>query len=230
MAIARALAAHGAAVALIGRSLPELNDAARSIAEAKGNAHAYAADVTDPVAMARVISEIEQTLGPIGVFVNNAGVLGPIGPLADVEHDDWWRAMEVNLRGPALCMRLVLPRLFVRQRGRVINIVSGGAITSLTYFSAYVAAKTALLRLTECTATEARPYGVSVFAVEPGTVATSMSDFSLTSAEGKRWIPWFGRIFDNGLNSPPERVAQRVLDLALGKADALSGRFIPLAE
>jgi len=138
--------------------------------------------------------------------------------------------VEVNLRGPALCMRLVLPRMFMRQRGRVINVASGASITSITYFSAYVAAKTALLRLMEVTATEARPYGVSVFAVEPGTVATAMSDVSLTSAEGKRWIPWFGRIFENGLNSPPERVAQRVLDLALGKADALSGRYIPLAD
>lgn len=220
LAIAKALAAQGAAVAVIGRSRAELSGAATM----------YAADVTDPVAMTGVISEIEQTLGPIGVLVNNAGVFGPIGPLADVEHDSWWRAVEVNLRGPALCMRLVLPRMFVRGRGRVMNIASGASITSFTYFSAYVAAKTALLRLTECAAAEARPYGVSIFAVEPGTVATAMTDVSLTSTEGKRWIPWFGRIFESGLSSPPERVAQRVVDLASGAADALSGRFISLGD
>jgi uncharacterized protein YndB with AHSA1/START domain len=138
--------------------------------------------------------------------------------------------MEVNMRGPMLCARHVLPGMTKRRRGRIINVASGAAIVPFTYFSAYVASKTALVRFTECLAAEAKPYGIAVFAIEPGTVRTRMSEHSLESPEGKRWIPWFKRIFDEGLTSPPERVAQRVLYLASGRADPLSGRFLPLSD
>ena len=229
LSIAKTLAVHGATVAIIGRSRVDLDAAVESIGAA-GRVRAYAADVTDPSAMGAVVSEIEDGIGPISLLVNNAGMIGPIGPLADVDHGEWWRTVAVNLQGPALCMRLVLPRMFARLRGRVINLVSGAGITSFSYFSAYVAAKTALVRLTECAAAEAKPYGVFVFAMEPGTVTTAMSDFSLTSPEGQRWIPWFRRIFDEGLNSPVERPAQRALELASGAADLLTGRYLPLGE
>jgi uncharacterized protein YndB with AHSA1/START domain len=74
------------------------------------------------------------------------------------------------------------------------------------------------------------PYGVEVYAMEPGTVATAMSNFSVTSSEGRRWIPWFKGIFDTGLDSPMDRVAERAVDLAAGTSSALSGRYIPLTE
>src|SRR5205807_10181516 len=60
----------------------------------------------------------------------------------------------------------------------------------------------------------------------PGTVRTAMSEHSLSSPEGKKWLPWFARIFDEHLDLPPERPAALVVALASGRADALSGRFI----
>jgi NAD(P)-dependent dehydrogenase (short-subunit alcohol dehydrogenase family)/uncharacterized protein YndB with AHSA1/START domain len=229
-AVAQSLAAAGAKVAILARSAAELAETAAMIGKAGGRARAFPADVTDAQELRGVLAGIERTLGPVDVLVNNAGILGPIAPFWETDPDLWWRVMEVNLRGPMLCARHVLPGMTERRCGRIINVASGAAIVPFTYFSAYVASKTALVRFTECLAAEARPYGIAVFAVEPGTVRTRMSEYSLDSPQGKRWIPWFKRMFDEGLSSPPERVAQRVLDLATGGADPLSGRFLPLSD
>ena len=87
-----------------------------------------------------------------------------------------------------------------------------------------------LIRFTECVAIELKPFGIAAFSISPGTVRTAMSEISLNSPDGKKWIPWFARIFEEGLNLPPERAAQLVVTLASGKADALSGRFIAPAD
>ena len=96
----------------------------------------------------------------------------------------------------------------------------------LPYFSAYITSKTALIRFAECLAYEAKPYGVAVFVMGPGTVRTAMSEYSLNSPEGQKWLPWFRDIFDTGRDLPPERPTALLLALASGKADVLSGRFV----
>jgi NAD(P)-dependent dehydrogenase (short-subunit alcohol dehydrogenase family) len=228
--IGLAIAHEGGSVVLVARSEAQLTVAAQTIKGSRGTIATYVADVTDESAMSRVIESVRESLGPITILVNNAGSLGPLGPFGESTHDDWWRCVEVNVRGSALCAQLVLHDMTAMGRGRIINIVSGGAAMSSTYFSAYSASKAAVVRWIECIASELQTYGVRVFAMEPGTVATAMTDISVNSPNGRRWIPWFKGLFDAGLNSPPERVAQRALDLAAGRADALSGRYIPLVE
>ena len=229
-AIAETFARAGASVALVARSPGELADAASAIAATGATAVAHAADVTNEAAMRHVIENVRASLGEISILVNNAGSIGPIGPFGDAAIDDWWRCVEVNLRGTIVCTNLVMHELAARGRGRILNIVSGAGAASLTYFSAYVASKTAVVRWTEAVAAELAPYGVRMFAMEPGTTATAMSNFSLTSEAGRRWIPWFKGIFDAGLDVPMERVTTRALDLATGRGDALSGRYLPLNE
>jgi NAD(P)-dependent dehydrogenase (short-subunit alcohol dehydrogenase family) len=111
--------------------------------------------------------------------------------------------------------------MIARRRGRIINVVSGAL--PIAYFSAYMASKSALIRFTECVAIEAKPFGVSVFAMGPGTVRTAMSEHSLSSDAGRRWLPWFRGIFDQGLDVPIERPAQLALALASGGYDDLAG-------
>ena len=230
LAMARVFATQGARLALVARSPDVLESRCAELSQSGARIRGWPADVTDLAGMARVVREVERDLGPIDVLINNAGAIGPIGPTADVAHEDWWRCVEINLRGTAIGMQLVLPRMCSRGRGRVINIVSGGATTANTYFSAYVAAKTAVVRLTECAASEVAPYGVKLFSLEPGTVATDMSSYSVESVDGRRWIPWFKRIFTEGLAATEERVAERAVAVAHGEADALSGRYLPLAS
>jgi NAD(P)-dependent dehydrogenase (short-subunit alcohol dehydrogenase family) len=223
-AFAQTLAAAGHAVAVIARSTDELAETVASI-EA-GRSHAFTADVTDADAVGAAFAGIEQSLGPIDLLVNNAGVIGPLGPFADSAIDDWWRTIEVNLRGQILCAHQVLPGMIARRSGRIINIASGGGATMLPYLSAYVTSKAALIRFAECLAAETRQHGIAVFAMGPGTVRTQMSEYSLNSPEGRRWLPWFRDIFTEGRDLPPERPAELLLTLASGRADALSGCFL----
>jgi NAD(P)-dependent dehydrogenase (short-subunit alcohol dehydrogenase family) len=169
-------------------------------------------------------------LGPIDLLVNNAGIIGPLGPFGDSPAADWWRTLEVDLCGPMLCAHRVLPGMIARRRGRIINIASGGGATMLPYFSAYITAKTALIRFSECLAHEVKPHGLAVFAMGPGTVRTAMSEHSLTSPEGRRWLPWFADIFTEGRDLPPERPAALLRALASGRYDALSGRYVAPAD
>lgn len=202
---------------VIARTVHELDETVASIG---ANARAFAADITEARALEPVLAEI----GAVDLLVNNAGVLGPIGPFWEVEFEQWWRAMEINTRGALLCTRAVLPGMIRRRQGRIVNLVTGAAPAA--YLSSYMASKTALIRATECLAAETKPYGVSLFSVAPGTVRTRMSMHSVNSPEGQKWIPWFRRIFDEHLDLPPERPAQLVLELASGRADSLSGLYL----
>ena len=229
-AIAEVFASAGASVVLVARSPRELADAVSAVAATGATAVAHAADVTDEAAMRNVVESVRSSLGHISILVNNAGSIGPLGPFGDAAIDDWWRCVEVNLRGAIVATHIVMHEMAARGHGRILNIVSGAGAASFTYFSAYVASKTAVVRWTEAVAAELAPYGVQMFAMEPGTTATAMSGFSLTSEAGRRWIPWFKGIFDAGLDVPMDRVTARALDLATGRADRLSGRYVPMNE
>lgn len=229
-AIAQALARTGAAVAVVARTSSELDETVRLVAAAGGSARAWVADVTDDTYVRQIVREIEQQIGPIDVLVNNAGVLGPIGPFASGALDDWMSALDVNLRGAVICTHAVASRMINRRRGHIINVASGGGTVPITYFSSYVTGKTAVIRFTECVANELAPHRVFAFSMGPGTVRTAMSEHSLTSPEGQKWLPWFRRIFDEGLDLPPERAAGLVAQLASGGYDALSGCFMTPAD
>jgi NAD(P)-dependent dehydrogenase (short-subunit alcohol dehydrogenase family) len=214
------------AVAVVARSAAELDETVALVERAGGRALAFVADVTDGNAVDRAISAIERDLGPIALLVNNAGVVTPLGPFADSTIADWWRAMAVNVLGPAVCAHRVLPGMRQRRGGRIVNVASGGGAVMRPYFSAYITSKTALIRFSECLAVEVAADGIAVFAMGPGTVRTAMSEYSLTSPEGRRWLPWFKDIFDQGRDLPAERPAELLRALASGRCDALSGRFV----
>jgi NAD(P)-dependent dehydrogenase (short-subunit alcohol dehydrogenase family) len=229
-AIAQTLAAAGARVAVVARSQAEIAETAALIDQAGGIAKAFPADVTIAAAVEGAMEAIQRSLGPIDVLVNNAGVVKPFGPFWETDLDEWWRGMEVNLRGPLQCSLVVLPGMVARGHGRIINLASGAGTMSTPYYTSYVTSKTALIRFTECLALETKSCGISVFAISPGTVRTSMSGYSLNSPEGQKWLPWFRRIFDEKFDVPAERPAKLVLELASGRADLLSGRYLSIYD
>jgi NAD(P)-dependent dehydrogenase (short-subunit alcohol dehydrogenase family) len=223
-AIARTLAAAGASVAVFARTDAEIRETVSIIRGADGIADGWTVDVTDARATEEAIERVNTQWGEIDLLVNNAAIGGPIGPCWESSPDEWWRTLDVNVRGPLVCTHAVVGRMIARRRGRIINVVS--AALPIPYFSGYMSSKSALIRFTECLAIEAKPFSVSAFAMSPGTVRTAMSERSLNSPEGRRWLPWFRRMFDEGLDAPVERPAGLVLSLASGKYDELSGLTI----
>lgn len=174
-AIALALARAGAAVAVVARSSDQLAETVSLIEGAGGRAISSPADVTDEQAIEQMVNGVERQLGPVDVLVNNAGVLGPIGPIWQIDAAEWWRCIDINLRGPFLCSRAVLPGMIARRRGRIITTASGGGLGPSPY-GAYGISKAAVMRLSENLAAETREHGVSVFAIHPTFVRTAMSD------------------------------------------------------
>jgi NAD(P)-dependent dehydrogenase (short-subunit alcohol dehydrogenase family) len=229
-AIALALARVGARVGVVARSEEQLAETVRGIRAAGGEALAVVADVSDAASVERMAREVERTLGPVDLLVNNAGSVGPLGPMWEADPSDWWHSIEVNLRGPYLCSHALLPGMIQHRHGRIINVSTSAAAVAVAHMGAYVIAKTALLRFTENLAAELINSGVSVFAISPGTVRTAMSEYVLESEAGKKWLPWFRKLYDRGLDVPAEKAAQLVAQLAAGRADALSGRFIDISD
>lgn len=111
----------------------------------------------------------------VDILVNNAALQGPIGPIDSNAFEDWTACIAVNLIAPAALIRAVLPAMRERNYGRIINISGGGAAGSRPNFTAYAAAKTGLVRLTECVAEEVRDLNITVNAVAPGAMSSAMT-------------------------------------------------------
>jgi NAD(P)-dependent dehydrogenase (short-subunit alcohol dehydrogenase family) len=227
-AYAQTLAAAGAAVAVLARSADELAETVGLVRDAGGRSLSFPVDVADAAAVRTAFAEIERSLGPVDLLVNNAGIIGPIGPFWEIDPEVWWQGMDVNLRGALLCAHAVLPGMVARKRGRIVNVVTAAA--PLAYLSSYITSKSALVRAAECMAVETKPLGISIFSIVPGTVRTSMTETSLFSPAGREWIPWYRRFFDEQLDVPAERSAQLVLSLASGAFDELTGLYVSVFD
>jgi NAD(P)-dependent dehydrogenase (short-subunit alcohol dehydrogenase family) len=229
-AIAGRCAEEGARVALVARTAALLEQAAVEIRAAGGAALAVPADVTQPGSVKAMARRVEAELGPVDLLVNNAGIFNAIGPTWEVDAETWWADVAVNVLGVFLCCREVLPGMVARKRGRVVNVIGGGADAPLPYGSAYGIGKAAVMRLTETLAVELKEYGVCVFALRPGFVRTDMSEHHLRSEEGRRWMQHTAQRFAEGLDVPPTLAANLVVEMASGRFDALTGRYIRVKD
>ena len=227
-ALARALADAGAAVGLIARSADELAQTVWLVTDADGTAAAACADVTDGHAVAEAIDALRRQLGPADLLVNNAGVSGPFGDVWQVDAGDWWRAVEINLRGAFLCSQAVLPCMTARGAGRIVNITSQAGVFRWPQGSAYSVSKAAVIKFTENLAAEAGRSGVRAFSVHPGLTPIGLTERALAdaapagSAEARMYA-WVRQELAAGRSAEPALVARLVIRLATGDADRLSG-------
>lgn len=134
---------------------------------------ARALDVADGVAVEAFAAEVREQLGAIDVWINNAGVIGPVGVVADVQPEEWGRCIEVNVIGTLNGCRAFLPRRSASST--LINIASRAGVAGVPGLAAYSATKAAVIALTESLAKERLP-GLSTFVVVPSSIQTDMQD------------------------------------------------------
>lgn len=173
-ALAVAFARAGAPVAICARGADELEAAADEVRLAGAPCVARALDVADEAAVTEWAAEAERLLGPPGVLVNNASLLGPRVPLTAYPLPAWREVMEVNLAGALIATQAVLPRMLERREGVVINVSSGAAIPPRSDWGAYAVSKLALEGLSRNLARELAGTGVRVNLVDPGSMRTGM--------------------------------------------------------
>lgn len=221
-ATALALADAGFALGLVARSEDALAETRHLVEERGPSALGAVADVTDPRAVQDAVETIEANLGPIAVLVNNAGTLRAIGPLWEVEPDDWWLDVQTSLGGTYNVSRAVVPGMIERRAGRIINVTSYAAVRPTPYQTGYAVAKAGVASLTEALAASLGEYGITAFSVAPGFTRTELTRQLTESDAGRRWLPDVGR----GRVVDAERSARLIAALASGAADDLSGRFL----
>jgi NAD(P)-dependent dehydrogenase (short-subunit alcohol dehydrogenase family) len=121
--------------------------------------------------------------------------------------------------------------MVAREQGRVIIVSSGAALSGAPYTSPYRVSKTALVRLAEIMALEVKDLGVSVFAIHPGVIDSTILDSAVRTEAGRRWVPHMAQMIESGrVLTGTEKCAACAVFLASGAADALTGRFISATE
>jgi 3-oxoacyl-[acyl-carrier protein] reductase len=170
-ALAHAFAAAGAKVALLGKTKKNLLEVQRELKDSGAPTVVLAADVSDEGVVSRAVAAAEQQLGPVDVLVNNAGIFA-LAPVEKMDALVFDRMLAVNLRGPFLMSRAVLPGMKSRKRGHIVNISSTAGRRGFAGGGAYCASKFGLAGLTEAMRYEARASNVRVTCVYPSTVDT----------------------------------------------------------
>jgi 3-hydroxybutyrate dehydrogenase len=230
-AIATRFARGGSAVALAARSHPQLLDVADEIRALGGDSRVLVCDVTDRSSVQAAVADAERQLGPIDVLVNNAGGADS-APFATMSDEMWERILAVNLTGTYHCMRAVIPSMFERRRGRVINIASIAGLTGFSYTAAYCAAKHGVIGLTRAVAHEAASKGVTVNAICPGWVDTDMTRASIeriartTGRTTESARSALERMSPQGRLIAPEEVAAAAIFLASPDAHGINGQTL----
>jgi NAD(P)-dependent dehydrogenase (short-subunit alcohol dehydrogenase family) len=232
---AQALAGAGAAVAITGRNADVLAETVAAIEGAGGRAAALPFDVTDAPAIERAVDDLQRRWGAVDLLINNAGEWGPIAPVWEVDPEAWWRTMEIHVRGGFLCARAVLPGMIARRQGRIITIASHAGVHRWPTCSAYAVSKAAVIKFTENLAVEAKRHGVAAFAVNPGIVTIGLTDQAMAmdappESPAGRAAAWIRQQVAAGRAVPPERGARLVVDLAAGRADALTGCYVSVDD
>jgi NAD(P)-dependent dehydrogenase (short-subunit alcohol dehydrogenase family) len=168
-AVARALTARGVRVTAFARTGSEVERVVRE----GGAALAVAGDVRREADVRALREAHERALGPADVLVNGAGILAR-GPVEDLPAAVFREVLDVNLVGPFLCARELIPGMKARRRGRIVNVASISGTLGTPLASPYNASKWGLIGLTRCLAEELREAGVQCLAVSPGSTDTAM--------------------------------------------------------
>ena len=171
--VAQRLLASGAAVALWDVDAVALQDAASSL-KASGRVHTALVDVTDETSIAKAVEALIGDWGKIDILINNAGIAGGNGPLWELEPSVWRRVVEVNLIGPYLVCRAVVPHMMAAGYGRIVNMASIAGKEGNPNASHYSASKAGLIALTKSLGKELALTGVLVNCVAPAAAKTGM--------------------------------------------------------
>jgi NAD(P)-dependent dehydrogenase (short-subunit alcohol dehydrogenase family) len=232
-AIALKFAGEGAAVIVTARSENEVQAVAAEIEKAGGRARAVVADVSREADCAKIVDLAREAFGPVHILVNNAGIFGPVKPVEEITPKEWDEVMGVNLRGPFLLSQRVLPEMYARGSGAIVNISTVAAKAAFPFNSPYAASKAGLLGLTRALAAEGARKGVRANAICPGPVTETKMSQDLTREFAARFQSQgdevLQRMIDGLLQGRPQttdEIAAAALFLASARSSAITGQTL----
>lgn len=226
-AIALAFAREGADVVVVSRTLSEVDETAVQASALGRRGLPLKVDVSRREDVESMVKSAVEEFGRIDVLVNNAGLLGPVGPLVENDVERWVDTINVNLTGTFLCCKAVLPIMIKQGGGKIINFSGGGAAYPRPRFSAYAASKAAVVRLTETLAEELKEFNIHVNAIAPGAINTRIQEEILAAGEvaGEKALAEAKKVRETG-GTPSDVPAALAVFLASDESDGLTGKLI----
>jgi 3-oxoacyl-[acyl-carrier protein] reductase len=222
-AIAIALGAAGHRVAFCYSSDHAGAKDTQAAIEATGvDAYAVQADVADADSVDHAFSEIEGSLGPVELLVNNAGITRD-GLLVRMSDEHWGEVLETNLTGAFHTIRRASPKMMRGRYGRIVNVSSVSGQTGQAGQANYSAAKAGLLGLTRAVARELAPRNITCNVVAPGPIVTAMTD-----GLPEEWHAWAEQTVPLGRLGTPEEVGAVVSFLCSDAAGYVTGALVPV--
>jgi len=218
-AIALRLAGEGARVSVWDLKAEGAEQTAALIRRAGGEALACGGDAAKAADIATAAARTRAELGAITILVNNAA-LSPFAAFESIDEEMWDRLLAIDLKGPFLCCKEIIPDMLAASWGRIINISSSAAQTGAASSVHYAAAKAGVLGLTRALAIEYATRGITVNAVPPGFVETEGLHESPVN------IPTYAQTTPMKRPGRPENIAAAVAFLASEAADYITGHTL----
>jgi len=221
--LALAFGREGANVVCAARRKDRLQETAALINKEKGEALAVPTDITQLDQVRNLVRTTLDRFGQIDVLFNNAGSFQSIAGVWEVDPETWWHDVTVNLLGPLLCIREILPHMMDQDSGIIISM-NGGRPTGGT---GYACGKAGLMELTRVLIEElkTRRSSVMVFSAGPGLVRTEMTELQASTDAGRRWIPSTDESFRSGNLRQPEEIASATIRMVQIARPELSGTY-----
>ncbi|HWP49955.1 MAG TPA: SDR family NAD(P)-dependent oxidoreductase [Candidatus Limnocylindrales bacterium] len=231
-AISIALAKEGASVVLASRNEAKLEETAQIIKSNGGTSLKIRTDVSKEAEVKNMVQKTLETFGTIDILVNNSGIAGPTARCEDVTLEEWEETMAVNLRGPFLCCKYVIPTLKAKKSGRIIHIGSISSKRPLQNRTPYTTSKMGLIGFNRTLAVELGPFNITVNLICPGATAGERLDNVMTTmgkALGKSYeemAATFKALSPLNRFVNAEDIASMVVYLASDKAKNITGQDI----
>jgi NAD(P)-dependent dehydrogenase (short-subunit alcohol dehydrogenase family) len=187
---AKAFAMAGARAIIAERNAKTAASVAAEILQSNGQALAVETDIADPASIDEMIQVVEDEFGRIDVLINNAGIFSTLEmrPFDQIPLEEWEHVLRVNLTGPFLCARAVLPAMRRAKWGRIINVASGAVRLGRPNYLHYIATKSALMGMSLSMARELGPDNITVNAILPGATFTEIERKTVTPQQKERII------------------------------------------